>query len=735
MRAAVALVLLLALFLRWPVPEPAWVHVDERAFVEKPLGFLGGDPNPHFFTYPSLQLYLCAGVGYLYYAVAGGEPLDGWIAYRYFVDGFDLVVLARCVTTVMATATVAVAYCLGRRLYGPRAGLGAALFLALSPLHVRFAHLAATDAPAVLWVSLSVLWGVRVVQEGRARDCVLAGLFAGLAGATKYPAALAVVPVGAACLLRWPTWRHRGLGLAAAAALVTFAATSPYVWLDPGWFWTDFSRMGQEHLLGPLHAGGPGVRCANLRYGLGLAPLLLGLVALAWPWRWRRDEAVLLAAVAAFAALVLSASSLFLRYALPLAPLWSVLTWRLLARLDGRWRWQLACAVLVVAEPAYGSWQHRRLLSGPDTRTQAEDWLRQALPSGGRLAQLQGRPGQIGRPFTPASAMARLEPFDRSFGAQGLAQALEVLARRPDLPPLYAVFDLEALPRSTARAGAAAVDSVLVLCYEHPLRPADDEAILAPVIERVDWLASFSPGAMPEAVFDWVDWHFLPIGGWREVEATGPRIRIGRLPLAFRRPVPNSREFLELVHRVQVGRLAAQQQDWPAARQAFDAVLSSPFLLEELLTPYVRYDLFLALGAAEYELGSWPAAVTRWQQAAQLKPDRVEPYRNLALGYGALGRHDEAVGAYGRALALRGDDPDLLVGLGQSCARLGRLAEAVAAYERALALRPDAAGYADLGQLLRQRGDEGRAREAFERALRLSPPGPVAERIRGLLAP
>ena len=257
-RFAFLLVFLVALLLRWPLPEPAWLQVDERSFVEFPLDFFGGDLNPHFFNYPTLHFYLCAALDYVWFLLSGSDSLENFLAYRWFVDGFDIFVLARALSTVMSVATVVVVWRIGLRLYGPVAGLGAALFLALMPLHVRFAHLAATDSPAVLWVSLSLLYAVCIVQEGRLRDCLCAGLFVGLAGATKYPGALVAIPVGMSALLRWPTWRNPGLVLAAAASLLTFAVTSPYTWLDPGAFWTGLSQMGREHLLSDMHAGGEG---------------------------------------------------------------------------------------------------------------------------------------------------------------------------------------------------------------------------------------------------------------------------------------------------------------------------------------------------------------------------------------------------------------------------------------------------------------------------------------------
>ena len=73
-RFAFLLVFLVALLLRWPLPEPAWLQVDERSFVEFPLGFFGGDLNPHFFNYPTLHFYLCAALDYVWFLCPAPTP-------------------------------------------------------------------------------------------------------------------------------------------------------------------------------------------------------------------------------------------------------------------------------------------------------------------------------------------------------------------------------------------------------------------------------------------------------------------------------------------------------------------------------------------------------------------------------------------------------------------------------------------------------------------------------------
>ena len=90
---SMGLLLLGALWLRWPVPSPEWTHIDERVFLLNPLKLWSGDLNPHFFIYPTLHIYLCSALYYLYFLFWHNEPMSAFIAYRFFVDGGDLAIL------------------------------------------------------------------------------------------------------------------------------------------------------------------------------------------------------------------------------------------------------------------------------------------------------------------------------------------------------------------------------------------------------------------------------------------------------------------------------------------------------------------------------------------------------------------------------------------------------------------------------------------------------------------
>ena len=432
-------ILLLALALRWPVPAPSWTHFDEIAFIVLPLGFWSGDLNPHYFNYPTFHFYLSSLLYLLYYLATSAESVEQFVAYHLLVDGRDLLALVRGANTLLAVATVGAVACLGRRLYGIRAGLLAALILATMPLAVRFAHLATVDTPAVFWVVMALLWAVRARQEGRVRDFLVAGIFTGLAGATKYPAGLVAVPVATAILLGRPWPLRRSIWVVSGAAL-SFSLATPFVWLDAGQFWSHFADMGRSHLLAESSTEEQAwlyhLRY-TLRHGLGAVAAVAVALSLLWGVRQRQwQELVLLAGIIPLAAVLALAGSTFMRYALPLAPLLALLIGRLVGM---GCKYPLVGGLVtltLVAEPLYASLRTRSLLSGQDTRIEAQTWLQTHFPQHQRLIQLPSECGQI-QVLTPERVQVRQTHYLQSYGSKALLQAYALLAQRDDLPLLY----------------------------------------------------------------------------------------------------------------------------------------------------------------------------------------------------------------------------------------------------------------------------------------------------------
>ena len=137
---------------------------------------------------------------------------------------------------IAGLATIPSMWWVGRRWFGPSAGIVAAWLVAASDFHASYSRAALTDVP----VCLFMLWGVyfiwQALQTGTRRDILLAGLFTGLAWWTKYngwlPLAIGLSG-GAAWQLSLPRADRRLRQFAtrwSLVALTAFAIWSPVLW-------------------------------------------------------------------------------------------------------------------------------------------------------------------------------------------------------------------------------------------------------------------------------------------------------------------------------------------------------------------------------------------------------------------------------------------------------------------------------------------------------------------------
>ncbi len=179
-----------------------YARPDEAESISRASGILAGDLNPHFFHWPSLTFYIFAtALGTIsgIRSVAGIEPsLPVDVA----------LITARTLVAIAGALTVIPLLRLGRRMAGQPAGLIAAGFLAVAPLHVRDSHFAMTDVlmTLLLTMCLAALVAAYDRAKGAATGTALAqfaiaGLLGGLATSTKYNAAVVVMSMAAAQFL------------------------------------------------------------------------------------------------------------------------------------------------------------------------------------------------------------------------------------------------------------------------------------------------------------------------------------------------------------------------------------------------------------------------------------------------------------------------------------------------------------------------------------------------------
>lgn len=202
-----------------------------------------GGWDPGWYQYPSLSMYLTAAV------VHASRPMYGLIHGRPLVedippeeDLYDLIAppavifAGRGVVVAASLVTVLLGMALARRLAGDSAALAAGLLLALTPALVQRACIVVTDTISAAFVAgvllaaemlRSILRTEEPSSPAARRQALVAGGLAGLAAATKYPAAAVFVVILVAVFLPGGfSWRRLRLAVlcALAAVLATLVA-------------------------------------------------------------------------------------------------------------------------------------------------------------------------------------------------------------------------------------------------------------------------------------------------------------------------------------------------------------------------------------------------------------------------------------------------------------------------------------------------------------------------------
>lgn len=319
-----------------------------------------------------------------------------------------LYLTGRIVTDLLGTATIAVIYFLGRRLYGRKAGLLAALLYAVTPIAVQHSHFLTVDVPATFFVSLALLWAARLLTRQTWADYVLAGFFVGLAAATKYNCGLVLIaPLLAHRCNKNPktcdTHRAAHLFVLLTAAVFAFliACPGPIINFDAFWNGTypgsgvryelfEHSRSGHGDLFTNTGLGWIYHLVVSLRYGMGSPLLLLSLAGIAYAVKKRRPEdGILLAFILLYYGLAGFSAVRFARYMIPLFPAFSVLAARFIVApfprpVLGK---LMAGIAAVVVFCAFGSSALLDMhLTALDSRDFFADYLEHHAPQGATIA-------------------------------------------------------------------------------------------------------------------------------------------------------------------------------------------------------------------------------------------------------------------------------------------------------------------------------------------------------------
>jgi hypothetical protein len=410
---------------------PAVYNPDEVAIMARALSFAKGTLNPHNFLYPTFYFYvLFAWVGaYLAFVWAtGGVESIGELQRLYFTDPTGIYTAGRALGALSGTLTVLAVYALASRLAGRRAGIVAAVFLAVAPIAVRDAHYVKHDVPATLAILGAYLAILRVWPAARAggparSDVLLAGGACGVAFSTHYYCIFLALPLLWAIVQSERASGWRGVGrqtlLAAAASAAVFFLLSPFLLVEPMRAWNDI-KANREIVVDRAVASGafaPALRYVEMlwRDAMGVPIVVLGLVGVAWMSIVSTRRAVLLLAFPIPFFLFISNTFPASRYLNPVLPFialfagWAVS--EIAARLRAR-AWLVWLGVAACAMPGLiGSIRSDRFFRQTDTRSLARQYIEREIPSG---ATILVQPYSV--PLDP-SREGLLEALTRNLGS------------------------------------------------------------------------------------------------------------------------------------------------------------------------------------------------------------------------------------------------------------------------------------------------------------------------------
>lgn len=407
----VGLILAVSLALRiwgsgYGLPSYTRYHPDEHALVDRAAAILWtGDWNLHRFNYPAFYAYLQA-VAYALYFLWGAaqgqwDQLLPVTLPQYYQVG-------RLLTALMGTLTVLVVYLAGRQLRGRRAGLAAAALMGGCYLHIIHSHYATFDVMVGLLAILTLLFSLLAFEQPNQRWYFLAGLMAGLAGATKYNggAVIAVVLVLHILVTPWGDWGwlNRRLLAGVGGFLIGFFGGNPFALGNLPDFLTGLATV--LHHYGTEQPGFEGT--GNWRWYLSIfiksadrfwfIAGVLGFVGMLWR-DWKRGL-LLITFPLVYYAMVSRFVVRFERNMVPLLPFLAVaggwlltafselLAQRLRPERKGRWSGVLACAFvgLVIALPLVAGVLFDISISRTDLREKAGQWVEAHVDGGTRIA-------------------------------------------------------------------------------------------------------------------------------------------------------------------------------------------------------------------------------------------------------------------------------------------------------------------------------------------------------------
>src|SRR3954469_12050672 len=400
---------------------PYVYNFDEAShFVSRSINVFGGEYDPRYYQNPSGYTYLVFVALKLWYGIFGNHLRYGTVTQQFFEDPTPIWEFARTFTAVIAMVGVGATFVLARRWWGSGVALVAAALLTFAFLPVTYSRIAVTDVGTFFPVAVALYGAFRALDDGRLRWYLLAGAGIGFATGFKYTAALVLLPLVVAAVVRFfrdrdtALWKRTDfwwLVAAGVVAVICFGITTPYFFVHPNDAISQLREQanaaGKIEKLGQAQQGGFSYYFHSLGWGFGWAALVAAVIGAVVQLRrdWVRGLMLISFPIVLYAYMS-SQTRYFGRWLLMMYPVIALLAgiavvWvaglgrRAWASRSGatppRAAWLVApvlaavITVLILIQPVAADVRTMQVLGREDTRQQARDWLVKRFPQSLRI--------------------------------------------------------------------------------------------------------------------------------------------------------------------------------------------------------------------------------------------------------------------------------------------------------------------------------------------------------------
>lgn len=210
--------------------------------------------HPILFHYPAFYSYILFFLYGIYFSV--GFVLGRFhnveeFAFAYLTMPGIFCSIARVVSAVSGAGTVFIVYLIAKRCFNNRgASFIASALLAFSYLHTSMSWWAKPDITMTFLSIVAFLFIFMIAESGKIKHYLIAGFFIGLATATKYNAALLILPVSLAHIFCKGPMRNLLIGY--VFIFFGFFIGASYTFLDFPAFFKDFLSISHMVQLGEV---------------------------------------------------------------------------------------------------------------------------------------------------------------------------------------------------------------------------------------------------------------------------------------------------------------------------------------------------------------------------------------------------------------------------------------------------------------------------------------------------